>query len=77
VKAVISSPNKVIIDLSALVRNLHQIRALVSEDTRIMGVVKADAYGHGLLRKTGLIVSGQHISTRRLISGRGGSGCLL
>ncbi len=45
----ISSPNKVIIDLSALVGNLHQIRALVSEDTRIMGVVKADAYGHGLL----------------------------
>jgi len=46
---VISSPNKVIIDLSALVRNLHQIRTLVSGDTRIMGVVKADAYGHGLL----------------------------
>ena len=45
----ISSPNKVIIDLSALVRNLHQIRTLVNEDTRIMGVVKADAYGHGLL----------------------------
>ena len=45
----ITSPNKVIIDLSALVGNLHQIRALVSEDTRIMGVVKADAYGHGLL----------------------------
>lgn len=46
----ISSPNKVIIDLSALVRNLHQIRTMVSEDTRIMGVVKADAYGHGLLK---------------------------
>ncbi len=45
----IRSPNKVSIDLSALARNLHQIRTLVSEDTRIMGVVKTDAYGHGML----------------------------
>ena len=45
----IASPNSVTIDLSALVRNLHQVRNLVSRDTRIMGVVKSDAYGHGLL----------------------------
>lgn len=46
----IRSPNKVSIDLSALARNLHQIRTLVSVDTRIMGVVKTDAYGHGMLK---------------------------
>ncbi len=45
----IASPNSVTIDLSALARNLRQIRTLVSRDTRIMGVVKSDAYGHGLL----------------------------
>jgi alanine racemase len=42
-------PNSIIIDLSALVHNLDQIRKLAGEGTRIMGVVKADAYGHGLL----------------------------
>ncbi|MCF8146795.1 MAG: alanine racemase [Deltaproteobacteria bacterium] len=47
--AMIASPNRVIIDLSALAGNLRQIRNLVGRDTRIMGVVKSDAYGHGLL----------------------------
>jgi len=45
----IANPNSVIIDLAALVANLRQVRNLVGRDTRIMGVVKADAYGHGLL----------------------------
>ncbi|MBW1779126.1 MAG: alanine racemase [Deltaproteobacteria bacterium] len=45
----IASPNSVTVDLSALGRNLRQVRNLVSRDTRIMGVVKSDAYGHGLL----------------------------
>ena len=36
------------IDLSALERNLHAARRLTS--ARIMAVIKADAYGHGLLR---------------------------
>jgi alanine racemase len=43
------SPNSVIIDLSGLGGNLRQVRNLVGRDTRIMGVVKSDAYGHGLL----------------------------
>ena len=42
-------PNNVTIDLSALVHNLNQIRNLIDQDTRIMGVVKSDAYGHGML----------------------------
>jgi alanine racemase len=43
------SPNKVTIDLSALKENLTKIRELVDKKTKIMGVVKSDAYGHGLI----------------------------
>jgi alanine racemase len=41
-------PNSVRIDLSALAHNLRQVRTIVPEETRIMGIVKSDAYGHGL-----------------------------
>jgi len=44
----IASPNSVTIDLAALAGNLRQVRNLVGRETRIMGVVKSDAYGHGL-----------------------------
>ncbi len=43
-------PNTITIDLSALVYNMNQVTSLVAQGTRIMGVVKADAYGHGLLQ---------------------------
>lgn len=46
----IRSPNSVKIDLTALVYNLNQVKKLVSPQTRIMGIVKSDAYGHGLVR---------------------------
>lgn len=36
------------IDLLALERNLHRIRAALPEGIRYVAVVKADAYGHGL-----------------------------
>ena len=45
----IVGPNSVIIDLSALAANLRQFRDLVGPHIPIMGVVKSDAYGHGLL----------------------------
>lgn len=45
----INCSNSVIIDLSALEHNLRQIRALTVQGARIMGIVKSDAYGHGLL----------------------------
>ncbi len=45
----IHSPNIVQIDLQALTHNLQQVRKLIAQDTRIMGVVKSDAYGHGLV----------------------------
>lgn len=36
------------IDLSAFAFNLRRFRSLISKPTEIIGVVKADAYGHGL-----------------------------
>lgn len=45
----IQSYNRVIIDLSALVHNLNQVKNLVDKGTKIMGVVKSDAYGHGMI----------------------------
>jgi len=46
--SVMPRPIQASIDLSALERNLHAARRLTS--ARIMAVIKANAYGHGLLR---------------------------
>ena len=45
-----NNPNSVRIDLSAVAHNLCQVRTLISKDTKIMGIVKSDAYGHGLIK---------------------------
>jgi alanine racemase len=37
------------IDLSAIAHNLKEIKRVVGEKIKVMGVVKADAYGHGLI----------------------------
>lgn len=37
------------IDLDAYERNLHAIRSLIEPQTLLMAVVKANAYGHGLI----------------------------
>jgi alanine racemase len=42
--------NSMIIELSALVQNLNQVKKLIGAKTRIMGIVKSDAYGHGLVQ---------------------------
>ena len=42
-------PARVVIDLSALQHNLSRVREL-APGCRVMAVVKADAYGHGLVR---------------------------
>ena len=42
-------PAKVIIDLAALRYNYSRVQQLAT-DSRVMAVVKADAYGHGLVR---------------------------
>ncbi len=41
--------NRLTVDLAALEANLAACRALLSPGMRVVGVVKADAYGHGLL----------------------------
>lgn len=42
--------NRVEIDLTALRHNYRQIREAVGPRVRIMAIVKADAYGHGLVQ---------------------------
>ncbi|OEU52696.1 MAG: alanine racemase [Desulfobacterales bacterium S3730MH5] len=42
-------PNEVIIDLGRLRRNLFEIKRLAGPHTRILAIVKSDAYGHGML----------------------------
>ncbi len=37
------------VDLSAIKYNFNQIKQLVAKDTRVMVVVKANAYGHGII----------------------------
>ncbi|MBW2031539.1 MAG: alanine racemase [Deltaproteobacteria bacterium] len=44
-----NSQNTVIIDLRALVHNFRQVKGLLDKRAKIMGIVKSDAYGHGLL----------------------------
>lgn len=43
------SPNSIKIDLSSLGYNLNQVKKLIDPETKIMGIVKSDAYGHGLV----------------------------
>lgn len=40
-------PVVAIVDLDALVANVRALRGLIGPDTRLMAVVKANAYGHG------------------------------
>lgn len=42
-------PNRLKIDLSALRRNLAQVKKILDPGTQVMGIVKSDAYGHGLI----------------------------
>ena len=37
------------IDLDALEHNYHALRRQMGPDSRFLGVVKADAYGHGAI----------------------------
>ncbi len=42
-------PTRSRIDLEALAFNLRSVRSFIGQSTKIMAVVKADAYGHGLV----------------------------
>ncbi len=46
------------VDRSALSRNIAVFRRLVGPSTRLMAVVKADAYGHGLLIASEVFLAG-------------------
>lgn len=37
------------IDLDAICSNLKETRKIINQDTKIMAIVKADAYGHGMI----------------------------
>lgn len=50
-------PTVMTIDLSALRHNVRVLRAHIGSKTRLMGVVKANAYGHGLVPCAQAIVS--------------------
>lgn len=41
--------NKIEVDLNAIAHNLRTIKKLIYPETKIIGVVKANAYGHGLV----------------------------
>jgi alanine racemase len=41
--------NRLSVDLAAIVHNLRALRGLLPAGARVAGVVKADAYGHGLV----------------------------
>ncbi len=45
-----TSPNRVTIDLAAIIHNLNQVKNITGQKTKIMGVVKSDAYGHGIVK---------------------------
>lgn len=44
-----SRHTRAVVDLAAIARNVRSIKALVGPAVRLMAVVKADAYGHGLV----------------------------
>lgn len=44
-----SSYNKITIDLKALAANFRSIQTAVGPTTKVLAMVKADAYGHGLI----------------------------
>lgn len=42
-------PNRVVVDPAAITHNVRTLGSLLDERTALMAVVKADAYGHGML----------------------------
>ncbi|MFY9177596.1 MAG: alanine racemase [Caldicoprobacterales bacterium] len=43
-------PTRVEIDLAKLNKNIHRIKSRLNPDTALMAVVKANAYGHGIVK---------------------------
>ena len=53
------------IDLKAIEHNYKQVRRLVGKNTNIMVVVKANAYGHGIVEVRRSSTAGCKLSRRR------------
>ena len=51
-------PNRAVIDPAVITHNTRQIVGSVSEQTAVMAVVKADAYGHGMLMTARAAIAG-------------------
>lgn len=47
---ILGYPNRAEVDLKALKFNLRQVKNRVGEATKVMAVVKADGYGHGMIK---------------------------
>jgi alanine racemase len=41
--------NRIVVDLSALIHNFKELKGVLRPGTGVMGIVKSDAYGHGLI----------------------------
>ncbi len=46
----VSSFNKVAVNLSALHHNYHLLKRRIGDNAKLLAMVKADAYGHGMIR---------------------------
>lgn len=46
------------VDVDAIEHNIREVRSLLKEETKLMGVVKADAYGHGSVETAQIIADG-------------------
>jgi alanine racemase len=49
--------NEIIVDLGAIRHNFFEIKRLAGPETRILAVVKSDAYGHGMIPVAGTLES--------------------
>ena len=47
------------INLDALANNIKNIREYVKPEVRVMGVVKADAYGHGFTEAVNVLLENE------------------
>lgn len=55
------SQTRVVVDLGAVAHNISALKGLLSTETRLMAVVKADAYGHGAVQVArSVIENGAH-----------------
>ena len=60
-EAYINRPTRAEVSVASLVNNFQVVRSLISPDVKIMAMVKANAYGHGIVRVSReLLKAGAH-----------------